>query len=150
MGRANQQYRSIPGGDDEVEYGKSYHDKHEDFSFAAEEQQAQKKRRPQSSLWNALQMIAYVGVFTLAIASTSCAVIQYRQLVKLSELVFSAESGPYENLEICETGTSRAVKAPKINVWKNLEVKEAVSLRHWLFEKKQGLNLTKTMEAVHG
>ncbi|KAJ9119743.1 hypothetical protein QFC22_003453 [Naganishia vaughanmartiniae] len=145
-----QQYRSIPGHD-QVECEDSYDDdKLETLSFTAEEHRASRNHRPQSSLRNTLQMIAYVGVFTLAIASTSCAIIQYRHLVKLSELVSSAESSSFDALATCDIATSRAVEAPKPNIWKNLEVKEAVSLREWLFEQKQGLNLTKTVEATHG
>lgn len=144
-----QQYQSIPEHDEAVSKD-PYDYKLEELSCSAEGSPALTSSRSQGSLWKALQMIAYVGVFTLAIASTSCAIIQYRQLEKLSQLVSSAESSSYDGMRTCETVTSRAVEAPKTNIWKNLEVKEAVSLREWLFEKKQGLNLTKTVEAVHG
>ncbi|KAJ9102657.1 hypothetical protein QFC19_004766 [Naganishia cerealis] len=149
MALRNQQYRSIPD-EDNVECKPSRNDKFEYHSAAVvQEYDTSRIGRPRNSPWNALQIIACVGLFVVAVASSTCAVFQYRQLVKLSELVSSTESSP-NDLEACEIPVARTVNAPKSNIWRNLEVKEAVKLREWLFESKQGLNLTKTVEAVHG
>ncbi|KAM0748227.1 amine oxidase catalytic domain-containing protein [Meredithblackwellia eburnea MCA 4105] len=48
----------------------------------------------------------------------------------------------------CPTTRALPTKAPKPNVWKNLDVSEAASVRKWLMAPEQGLNLTSTRKAT--
>ncbi|KAI5475104.1 hypothetical protein MNV49_001929 [Pseudohyphozyma bogoriensis] len=47
----------------------------------------------------------------------------------------------------CSDLKALPVSSPKKNIWKNLDVPEAIAIRKWLFKKEQGLNLTSTTVA---
>ncbi len=51
---------------------------------------------------------------------------------------------------MCDFATAREITAPKENVFRNLDVDEAVAIRKWLHSSEQGLNLTFATKATSG
>ncbi|WVW86168.1 hypothetical protein I302_108209 [Kwoniella bestiolae CBS 10118] len=52
-----------------------------------------------------------------------------------------------DSIGFCPSPDALPAKAPRSNIWKNLDLQEAVHIRRWLMDPERGLNLTKADDA---
>ncbi|WVQ80316.1 hypothetical protein IAT38_002421 [Cryptococcus sp. DSM 104549] len=52
-----------------------------------------------------------------------------------------------EQVPACESTDLLPVAAPRKNIWKNIDIKEATAIRNWLWAPERGLNLTRSSDA---